>query len=172
MKTQLREYYLNLRLALTDDYILQATNHILHQIRQHPLYQQAKHIGLYYPIKKEVNLLNLMTDNKKFYLPKVSGLDLVYLPYSPSTNLVLSSLQIHEPDANQDQSDVLDLIFAPALSADINKHRLGYGKGFFDRFMSKHRHIKVIAVVFREQMRLEPLPVSQDDVQVDEIISN
>jgi 5-formyltetrahydrofolate cyclo-ligase len=172
MKAQLRSYYLNLRLALNDDYILQATSHILRRIRQHPLYQIANHVGLYHPIKKEVNLLNLMKDNKKFYLPKVSGDNLLYLPFVPSTNLVLSPLQIYEPDAHQDQSHVLDLILAPALCVDEHKHRLGYGKGFFDRFMLKHRHIKVIAIVFREQKSLKPLPVSQEDIQVDDIISN
>ncbi len=172
MKAQLRQHYLSMRLALSDAYILQATRAIHDAVRQHRYYQQAKHIGLYHPIKKEVNLLSLLTDNKLFYLPKVVGDDLVYLSFSSTTNLVLSSLQIQEPEQDQNQSANLDLIIIPALSVDAFKHRLGYGKGYFDRFMHKHRHIKVIAVVYREQQSKQPLPISEYDIQVDDIITN
>jgi 5-formyltetrahydrofolate cyclo-ligase len=172
MKQLLRDQMLLKRLALTFEQQADALKIILMRLRNHPLYQQAKHIGLYYPIKNEVNLLSILSDkDKTFYLPKVNGDSLFYIEYNPSTTLIRSSLNILEPIGNDDDASLLDLVLIPALAIDKNHHRLGFGKGYFDRFLGDHSHLKVIAIIYQFQ-RVDEIQHEIHDIPVDDVISD
>ena len=66
-------------------------------VRENETYLQAKNVMLYYPTKYEIDLLALLDDDKNFYLPKVSGKDLLVCPFKRNEKVVLSSLKIKEP---------------------------------------------------------------------------
>ncbi len=63
----------------------------------------------------------------------------------------------------------IDCIFVPALAFDRNHFRLGYGKGFYDRFLAKAKNVLTIGVGFKEQLYEELLPKDPWDIQVQEM---
>lgn len=163
-KTDLRIRAKSIRKTLD---IVHLSKNACAKIRQTELYKNAKNVLIFYPMRYEINLLPLLNDSKSFYLPKVCGNDLLVCPYSD--NLVKSELNICEPCSNPVSTEIIDLAIVPALMADKNGHRLGYGGGFYDRFLSINPHIKTI-VPIAEELFVEKLPSDVFDVKVDYIL--
>ena len=125
---------------------------------------------LFYPLASEVNLLELLEDDDKcFYLPRVNGKDLECCPYKRGNDLLLSPLNISEPCCEAVDKSEIDLIFTPALMADSNFYRLGYGGGFYDRFLKDFK-VKTISALPIE-LRTQNLPHEDFDISIDEIFS-
>ena len=143
---------------------------IVKNIRSSDFYKNAEHVMLFYPLKYEINLLDLLNDNKKFYFPKVHGENLLVCPYEPSVKFEKAAFNIYEPCSAPVFPEILDLIFVPALAVDKNNFRLGYGGGFYDRFLKTCD--AVTAVPIYENFVVEELPHDDYDVRVDCIITN
>ena len=161
-KTDLRIWAKSLRKTLPLDAI---SAKIVRKIRQNPEFQQAKNVLLYSPSKYEINLLALLDEDKIFFLPKVNGKELLICPFKKGDVLEISSFNIKEPCSNPVDPCCLDLAIVPALAADKNCFRLGYGGGFYDRFLAQNK-VKTITPVAR-QLLIEKLPVEKFDVPVD-----
>lgn len=140
------------------------------KLKKCDFYKSAKNILIYYPLKYEVSPLFLLSDKKKFYLPRVSGEELQACPFAEGDELSLSPLNISEPLTPPVSASILDLIIVPALSVDKSKYRLGYGGGYYDRFISKYPSIKTV-VMIPEKLIVENLPTEGYDKKVDYVIS-
>ncbi len=138
-------------------------------VRENETYLQAKNVMLYYPTKYEIDLLALLDDDKNFYLPKVSGKDLLVCPFKRNEKVVLSSLKIKEPCSLPSNPEILDLIIVPALMIDKNGYRLGYGGGFYDRFLNKYSGTKTLTVI-PDKLFTDNLPREEFDRKIDEFI--
>lgn len=139
------------------------------RVQQSSLYKNSKNILIFYPLKYEFNFLELLNDDKNFFLPKVCGEKLQICPYKKEDILIKSDLNICEPCTNSINPNQINLAIVPALMADKNGFRLGYGGGFYDRFLAENQNIKTITVVFKE-LFVESLPHEEFDVKIDEII--
>lgn len=64
----------------------------------------------------------------------------------------------------------IDLAIVPGLSFDKMGYRLGYGKGYYDRFL-KNTNIKTIGICYRELLS-DSLPKEENDVKIDKVITN
>ena len=99
---------------------------------------EAEHIALYYPLKYEVDLRELLkVKNKTFYLPRVKGDELEFAKYS--TTLKEGCFKVLEPTGSAIDPYILDIIYVPALCCSEKCYRLGYGKGYYDRFFNKNK---------------------------------
>lgn len=157
----------NIRKNLSINYI---SDNLCNLIRVNALYLNANNIMIFYPTKYEINLLNLLNDNKNFYFPKVCDKNMLICPYSQNTKFIKSTYGIMEPCTNPVSMNNLDLVILPALMADHNGYRLGYGGGFYDRFLeNKPSHLKTILPIAKELV-IDNLPHNEFDVKVDEII--
>ena len=139
------------------------------RVQQSSLYKNSKNILIFYPLKYEFNFLELLNDDKNFFLPKVCGEKLQICPYKKEDILIKSDLNICEPCTKPINPNQINLAIVPALMADKNSYRLGYGGGFYDRFLAENPNIKTITVVFKE-LFVESLPHEEFDVKIDEII--
>lgn len=112
----------------------------------------------------------MLEEDKNFFLPKVNGKELLICPFKNGDILEVSSFNIKEPCSNPVDPICLDLAIVPALAADKRCFRLGYGGGFYDRFLTQYK-IKTITAV-AHQLLIEKLPVEKFDVPVDFVITD
>ncbi len=137
-------------------------------VRENNLYINSNHIMLFYPTKYEINLLELLNDEKKFYLPRVNSNDLEVCPYKKDDMLKISELHIEEPQTQPIDANIIELVIVPALMADKNNYRLGYGGGYYDRFLYG-KNFNTICTLPKE-LYVDNLPHENYDIQIDEII--
>ena len=124
-------------------------------------YKRAKNIMIFYPLKDEVNLLSLLKDKtKKFYLPKIDG---------EGDELCVSCFKTFEPVTEACDKNIVDFVIVPALCCDKNNYRLGYGGGFYDRFLKDFRGKKVVCLP--EELIVETVYPEAHDIPVDLIIT-
>lgn len=120
-------------------------------------FAMADKILIYHSLPDELSthaFLERWHDRKHFYLPRVNGLDLDILPYS-STRMHLGAFRIEEPDG-EDLADVadMDLIIVPAVAYDRSGNRVGRGKGYYDRLLTKAAATKVGGMLRFSTLRL------------------
>lgn len=144
---------------------------LVQKLRNHSIYKNAANILLFYPLKDEVNLLSLLEDDKHFYFPRVNCNDLLICPYNKGDKLEKSSFGVLEPCTSPVESDILDLIIVPALLVDKVGYRLGYGGGFYDRFLSEYCRDKNTVCLIPHQLVVDKLPAETFDIPVREVIS-
>jgi len=133
-------------------------------------YKNATNIMIFYPLKDEVDLLSITKDKTKiFYLPKIDGDNLLCCKYDNNTELCESCFHTMEPLSKPQKEPKIDLIIVPALAVDKNNYRLGYGKGFYDRFL-KNSHAKKI-VCIPKQLLVETIFPNEYDIPVDIVIT-
>lgn len=165
-KTDLRRRAKELRKNLP---ISEISDKLTDLIRSSTNYISAKNVMLFYPTKYEIDLRKLLKDYKNFYLPRVNGKDLEVCPYKIGDKLEKSEFHIFEPISKAVDKNILDLIIVPALMVDDKGYRLGYGGGFYDRFLKDFK-VKTISALPIE-LRTQNLPHEDFDISIDEIIS-
>jgi 5-formyltetrahydrofolate cyclo-ligase len=169
MKDSLRQALLLQRLSLSSAMVDTYSQSLIKQIIALPAFQQAKVIGLYSPIKNEPDLRPLVNQGKQVLLPKVVGDSLIYGLWKQTDTLIKSPLNILEPTTNKDESHLLDLLIIPGVAFDRFGNRLGFGKGYFDRYLSNKRPPLVIGVCYPFQLQKQ-LQVTQEDMKVDLVL--
>ena len=162
MKTKLeyRNYAKNYRKTIN---IKQVSDMAVEKVRQCNLYCSADNILLFYPMPDEINLLDLLKDCKNFYFPRVCGEELEVCPNCE--NFEKSKFGIYEPVSEAVSSKCLDLVIVPALMCDKYGYRLGYGGGYYDRFLRKCS-AKTLSVV-PECLVVDELPHDEFDIPVE-----
>ena len=140
------------------------------KIQEHEVYKRSKNIMIYYPLSSEINLLELMNDcdRKNFYFPKVQNDRLLVCP--ACKNFKKSDLNINEPCSEPVSEKILDLIIVPALAVDKHGYRLGYGGGFYDRFLKTVSNAQTLTPVY-SGFEFENLPHNEFDVPVNHIVT-
>lgn len=143
---------------------------IISKIKDLDCYKMAKNVMLFHPKTYEVDLRPLLSDDKNFYLPRVCGDNLLVCPFKNGDEVRLSEFKVCEPCSEPVEPNILDLVIVPALAVDKNGYRLGYGGGFYDRFLLKYP-VKSLAVVCREFV-LETVYPEEFDVKVDFVLTD
>ena len=98
------------------------------------------HLYLSNQINNEVEtdeIVNLLfMKNKRVFVPKILGKDLLNIEIDNNTKYSLNQLGIREPiSSNQKDASLLEVIFVPLLIFDKLGHRVGYGGGYYDKFL-------------------------------------
>ena len=137
-------------------------------IKRHKYYKNAKRIGIYHPIKNELDITKLLEENKAFYLPRVVGIEMEYIHTTVKTKLTMSKLRILEPKYKL-KKETPELLIVPALAVDNKFNRVGYGKGFFDRYIKNNPKTKTLAIVIDFQV-MKSVPKNNNDMKVHDII--
>jgi 5-formyltetrahydrofolate cyclo-ligase len=134
-------------------------------------------LAIYYPSLFELNVLKIVEDKyiikKNLLLPRVSKSNFMYFcKWKKNEILVVNKYGMLEPIKSKIK--IPDLMLVPLLAFDKNKYRLGYGKGFYDRYLNvllkKFNKILTVGVAFSFQ-RYHKLPLSSNDVKLDFILT-
>ena len=134
-------------------------------------------LALYYPASFEINVLSILENkyviNKDILLPVIEENNrMSFFPWKKNRVLLVNKFGILEPIKTKFK--IPNLILVPILAFDRNKYRLGYGKGFYDRYLNKYlkksSNILTVGVAFSFQ-RYHKLPINKNDVKLDYILT-
>ncbi len=134
-------------------------------------YEQSLNILAYHSFSDEVNTHALFKKNgKNWFIPRINEDDLEVCLYEP--NLSKNKFGILEPRGVDCQDpSIIDLVILPALMVDKRGHRLGYGKGFYDRFLSQNCNSINKVVFIPEELFVETIYPEAHDCAVNLIIT-
>lgn len=171
-KNELRYKMKNLRVVLPESERKSAAEEVFERLEKTAAFLLADRIMMYHSLPDELSthdFLRKWSSRKKFYLPRVNGVNLEVLPYEES-RLELGSFHIEEPTGNDvtDPRDI-ELVVVPAVAYDRKGRRLGRGKGFYDRFLQSTKATK-IGVGYEFQL-VDDLPSEPHDVPMDIVIT-
>jgi len=135
-------------------------------------------LSIYYPSSFEVNTLQFfktnLKDNIKTFLPAVRNKNSMnFYKWKSKEVLKVNNFGMLEPYLQLNKI-IPHIILVPLLAYDNKKNRLGYGKGFYDRYLKKYLKkyncILTIGIAFSFQRHHE-LPVTSNDVQLNYILT-
>lgn len=139
-KKHLRKSIQTQKQAMTAGQIELASQSLVAQLLASPLYQNARAIYGYLPYNQEVRVLPLLEqalrDGKRVAVPKVYGDTMKFLWITDLTAVAPGYCSIPEPVADGPEADdPTALVLMPGLAFDPQGHRVGYGGGFYDKFL-------------------------------------
>ena len=173
MKSELRKQVLHEMKAISQEQKQFIDQALTEQLLQHPFYQEAKVIATYLSFPHEFQTQELieqaLRDCKKVLIPKTypkGRMDFVV--YDPQ-QLVKTSFGLLEPQGNLEVVDVsqIDLIHVPGLAFTTKGYRIGYGGGYYDRYL-KNFSGHTLSTVYHYQVQ-DFIPENHD-IPVEEVL--
>lgn len=180
-KQELRKKLLGQLLSLTNEEVKRRSKDVEDRLSSLAIYKQAKKIMVYYPLRGEVDILEMIRKSikvKRFFFPvmdtKAKKL-LIYQVNSLDDDFRLGPYGVKEPDPEKtEQVDYreIEVVIVPGLGFDREHNRLGRGAGFYDRFLQELTPAtKKIGIAFDCQI-LKDLPTHLPlDQKVDIVVS-
>lgn len=149
------------------------------------LYQSARFILTYVSYASEVDTRVLMgraiKDGKKVYVPKVMGDKMDFFQVEDPAKLVPNKMGIPEPEADPVKlfpytthlsldSSAECMILVPGLAFDAKLNRIGYGAGYYDRYLASFRKKMAVGLAYKEQI-VDEVPVGETDEPLDLVVT-
>lgn len=173
-KKIVRKKIMNKRNALPLEYKKIYDNQICEALWKRIKEKKAEYIHCYLPIGSEINcmplLQRLLDCNKTIICPKtLPERKLEHLKLHATTTIEQGMWGTFHPAGEHIYQGDIDFIIVPGLAFDKRRYRLGYGGGYYDAFLAKHRHAYKVAVCYPFQY-LHEVPIEAHDCCMDEII--
>ena len=175
-KNEVRQLIKAYRQKLTDEDVKIQSRLIIDRLKKSDIYKTSENVFLYISYNREVDTYMLLSqcfmDGKKVYAPKVlSKTDMEFYCIQNEHDLVSGYMGIMEPSDSCEKADTRDGLFImPGLAFDYDFHRIGYGGGFYDRYLSEDNTFIKAALAFDFQL-LESIPYEEHDLKPDYIIT-
>lgn len=193
-KQELRKEIRNRKRQFTQDQLGELSLSAISKLRKHPKVMAAHTLLLYYSLPDEVNthewIDELVAEGKRVLLPVVvNDKDMVIREYTGKHDLAEGSFHIMEPIGKLfpvEKYPEIEVAIIPGMSFDAGGHRLGRGKGYYDRFLTKLRgmeenhcerkeadgtEVYKIGICFGFQ-KLQEIPFESHDILMDEVTTN
>lgn len=173
-KQELRRWIRNKKVAMTDEEIQSKSHKLTELFLSTDLYAQASTLYGYLSYNQEVRTEGIMKqalmDGKRVAVPKIFDDEMRFIYITNLDEIETGYKGIPEPIADTPVADdKCALVLMPGIAFDEKGGRIGYGGGFYDRFLSLEREHKTVALCFDFQM-VEELPMEEFDIPVDAVI--
>ena len=171
MKKELRKEIIYLRDNLEDRY--NKSMIIKNKIMNLDIYKNSKVIALYSSMKSEVDTKELIKESlelgKRVLLPRILNKNkMIFIEINNDTNYERSTFGVLEPIGIEEKN--IDLMIIPGVAFDKDNNRLGYGRGYYDKYL-KDKNIYKIGICFHEQL-VDNIEVDEHDIKMDLIITD
>ena len=173
-KKQLRRMIRERKRAMTEAEIQSRSEALAHLLYASEAYRNAKTIYGYLPYNQEVRTVPMLEqalrDGKRVAVPKVFGDEMKFLYLQDLTQVAKGYAGSPEPIADEPVAeDKTALVLMPGLAFDPQGHRIGYGGGFYDRFLAPEPEHPTIALCYDFQL-LPELETEEFDIPVDTVL--
>ena len=168
-KKQLRKKAYAYFKEMPDEVYLERTKEVMEFITKFPKFLEAKKVGIYYPIHKEINLLMLMHlfPDKSYYFPRLDGKSLSFRKITDITELENAKFNTKQPKKHHTIEKNIDIYFIPCVATHQN-YRIGHGKGYYDYYFQDHQGYKVGIV--HHLLKNQDIKMDNYDIPMDYII--
>ena len=174
-KKEIRQQVLQQRRDMEPETVDSLSQIICNRIKEMDEYKNATDVCLYMPVNNEVDLTFIFEDawntGKRTWLPKTIGHRMEFRKFTPDTPLSESAFKTLEPE-----SDIVlepgetTLIMMPGVAFSPDGDRLGYGSGFYDKYLEQWQKCTTVAACYDFQIVPE-VPTEEHDIKPDFIIS-
>ncbi|MGL5268485.1 MAG: 5-formyltetrahydrofolate cyclo-ligase [Spiroplasma sp.] len=181
IKQKLRNKYLKILKDISFEQREQWNESIFQQFSSSSYFQDYHVFALYYSLPYEVDTIKiiefLLENNKKVALPRMSNQNLEFYYINSLSELVVDNpWNIFQPKNSNKIAKVkdLDLIVLPLVAFNKNYYRLGHGKGYYDRYLSKSnlKTLKLVLAYKIQEIASDVVFLDDWDVPFDVIITN
>jgi 5-formyltetrahydrofolate cyclo-ligase len=175
-KNLIRKQMKQLRADMTRTERFEKSMQIFEQLITVPEFKRADRIYTYVSMDNEIDTIMLidysLSLEKRVFVPRVSGKDMEFYEISDISELNPGYMGIYEPDINGKEPDYSRTGFMcmPGLAFDRSYNRIGYGGGFYDRYLSVENKLYKAALAYEAQL-LESIPAQDGDVRPDMIVT-
>ncbi len=171
-KSRLRDTYCGVREALPADSVAEQSTAISRRLGRMAVLRHAETVMAYVAFKNELDLSLLfdMLPDVSWVVPRIEGRQMVLHPYEPG-RLVRHPFGMLEPraDAPVVDPEALDVVLVPGVSFDRRGGRLGFGGGFYDRFLMRTSAVRI--GICHDCCLAEKLPVHDHDQRMDWVVT-
>ena len=173
-KKELRSMIRARKRAMTEAEIAEKSEKLGKLFAESALYKNARTIYGYMPYNQEVRTVPMLEqalrDGKKVAVPKCYGEEMRFIYLDDLTQVEKGYANIPEPIADEPVADdETALVLMPGLAFDPQGHRIGYGGGFYDKFLAKEPSHPTLALCYDFQM-LPHLETEAHDLPVDVVL--
>lgn len=173
-KQELRRFVREKKRAMTEEQIAARSEVLAKQLYASAAYQNAKTIYGYMPYNQEVRTIPMleqaMRDGKQVAVPKVYGQEMKFILMEDLTAVEKGYAGIPEPVADAPvAADETALVLMPGLAFDREGHRIGYGGGFYDKFLAAEPAHPTLALCYDFQM-FPQVQTEEFDIPVDIVL--
>ncbi len=138
-------------------------------------FKTSKYILAFFPIGNEPSFIWDLIHTfpkKEFFFPRISKKEMRFFKASQKIDFKIGFASIPEPVSEEEfaYNFLNTTIFVPALAIDIYGNRIGYGGGFYDRFLQKYKNLQTITIVPKEFFSIDILPTEPQDIAIENII--
>lgn len=178
-KQRLRSKILSMLKSLSCDEVQEKTEVIHKKLNMLEPFKKAKVIMAFWPLAGEPDIRsvigNILDEGKKVVLPRINGKDIEAYEYVSEESLLKNQLGVYEPIATKeimiDGCDI-DVVLVPGVAFDESGRRMGRGKGYYDRFLTKlSSKVYTIGVCFDIQIQKDLPYIPSQDQSVNIVIS-
>ncbi|MDO5715364.1 MAG: 5-formyltetrahydrofolate cyclo-ligase [Tissierellia bacterium] len=173
MKREFREQFMGKRKSLSPEIRREKDQLIFQRLIDSFLYQENKNIFIFVSSFDEVNthpmIEQALKDGKKVSVPKVMGKEMVAIEIKSLSELSPGTMGILEP-TNEQEMEKIDLCVTPGLAFDKKGYRIGYGGGYYDKFIGKHQEMITLGIGYDLQWT-EEVPHEAYDRPLDYFLS-
>ncbi|EKD93176.1 MAG: hypothetical protein ACD_28C00218G0001 [uncultured bacterium] len=176
-KTKIRESIRSKRKELSPEAKTQKDEAIQKRIENWSSFQQAKCVFIYVSLAEEVDthrLIQSQLGKKEILIPRIDNeqKNLEAVPLKHWSDLAVNQWGMLETRANHRMHThyPIDLIIVPGIAFDPRGYRIGYGKGFYDKFLDNHPGLKTLGLAYDLQI-LEKVPCDSHDIPVQQIFT-
>jgi 5-formyltetrahydrofolate cyclo-ligase len=175
IKSSIRKSILKRRLALSGANVTSISSTIQARLIESDYFIGAKSVAVYSPINNEVETDKIIAAcfemNKKIFLPKLCSTDLNFLALKPDSQFQKNKFGI--PEICNSEAEIaghIDLMICPGIAFDSKKNRVGYGGGYYDRYLTSASYNHLGMLGFSMQ-KTESISVDSFDISMDFILT-
>ena len=173
-KPTLRQHIRALKRQMTEAEITQKSQRLCSKLLATHLYRNAKSVYGYMSYNQEVRTLPLLEqalrDGKRVAIPICYGSEMRFIWMDDLSHTSKSSCGFPEPIHDAPMADdPTALVLMPGIAFDATGHRVGYGGGYYDKFLAAEPDHPTVALCYDFQL-LDQLPVNEFDIPADLVL--
>jgi 5-formyltetrahydrofolate cyclo-ligase len=179
-KKKVRHKFLILRNKLAKKLILSYSVSVFAKIKNFSMYKKAKTVMFYLSCASEVvtdfMVSHALSEGKTVVVPAIKNpadKKMYAVKFSNFKNIYQSTYGIRQPVINANntvEKTDIELVFIPGVVFDVNGYRIGYGKGYYDRWLKDMPFDKTVGLAYNFQV-VDKLPIKKHDLPVGFIIT-